>query len=331
MFSRFQISALTLTLTTGLIAAGCGSSASLSPTGPSMGTSSSGAATSDLLVDASEAAAPAGKGGQGRVDADHGPQGDKDKDKNKEGDRDKGKGVEANGRITSIAAATRTLVIGTHQVSVPTTATIRHGSRTLAFTDLKVGDHVQVKGTLNATLLVASEVKVEQGGGNDDAEDEDEDDDKDRGLKAVKLSGAVSLRAGTCPALTFTVGTTKVSTTASTKFGDITCQTLADATVVKVKGARQADGSVVATHVSVDDESEDDDLNESELSGAVSARAGTCPTLTFTVGTTKVATSASTTFRDITCATLADATVVEVKGTRQADGSIVATRVSLED
>ena len=346
MLSSFRIPALTLTLTAGLVAAGCGADASLSPTGPSIGTSSSGAVMSDVFAGASEASAPLDKGGHGRVDAERGYQGDKDKDKEeekekekeKEKDKDKGRGVDVNGRITAIDAIARTLLVGTHRVSVPMTATIRHGSRTLAFTALKVGDHVEVKGTLNATgVLVASEVKVEQGG-KDDGEDND--------LHAVELSGAVSALDGSCPALTFTVGktvgmtveTTKVATTAATTFRGITCAAIANATVVEVKGTRQADGSVVATRVSVDDE--DGDLNEVELSGAVSTLFGSCPgALTFTlrktvgttVETTKVATTATTTFREIACAAIVNGTVVEVKGTRQADGSIVATRVSLED
>ncbi len=252
MLSSFRISALTLTLTTGLIAAGCGSGTSLSPTGPSMETSSSVALTSDLLGDASEAAAAAGKGGHGRVDADHGSQGEKDKDKSKEGERDKGKGVEANGRIMTIDAAARTLLVGTRRVSVPVTATIRHGSTSLPFADLAVGDHVQVKGTLNATaVLVASEVKVEQGGKrpDDDADDDDTDDDVDE----MELTGAVSAVGGVCPAATFTVGTTRVATTSTTTFRETTCAAIVNGTLVEVKGIPQADGSIVATRVSLED------------------------------------------------------------------------------
>jgi hypothetical protein len=39
----------------------------------------------------------------------------------------------------------------------------------------------------------------------------------------------------------------------------------------------------------------------------------------------------STSFRDIACTAIRNGTVVEVKGTRQADGSIAATRVERED
>lgn len=253
MFS-FRVAALTLTLTTGLITAGCGAGASLSPTGPSIGPSSSSAVTSDLVAFASETSAEPAKDGHGRVDADHGHRDDKNKEDDKGKDGDKGKegdhdnGVEANGRITSITAATRILVIGTQQVSVPATATIRHGSQVLTFADLKVGDHVEVKGAFTTTTgLVASEVKVEgEGDDHDDAEDGD--------LNEAEVSGAVSARGGTCPAaLTFSVGTTKVTTTATTVFRRTTCEAVVNAAVVEVKGTRQTDGSIVATRVSLED------------------------------------------------------------------------------
>jgi hypothetical protein len=76
--------------------------------------------------------------------------------------------VEANGRITAIDAAARTLTVGTKQVRIPATAVIRHGSRTLTFTDLHVGDHVQVKGKVDGAVIVADEVKVEAAGDDDD-------------------------------------------------------------------------------------------------------------------------------------------------------------------
>jgi hypothetical protein len=222
----FRIAILTLTLTTGLVAAGCGADASLSPTGPSIGASSSRALASDIAASTTEAFAAEGKGEHGKVDADHGHKGTK--------------GVKVTGAITSINTSARTFVVGTQKVSVPVTATIRHGSTTVAFADLKVGDHVQVRGTLNATaVLVASEVKVAG-----------DDDDADK----AELTGAVSALGSTaCPTITFTVQAKQVSTTATTTFKGITCATVANGTVVEVEGTMQADGSVVATHVSLED------------------------------------------------------------------------------
>jgi hypothetical protein len=259
MFSRFQAAVFTLTLTTGLVAAGCGAGTSLSPTGPSLG-AGTGAQTSDLVVSTgmSEAAAPAAKGGGRGPKVDDGSGED-----NERGHRPDTR-VEVNGRITAIDAATHTLTVGTRQVSVPATAVIRHGSRTFAFADLAVGDHVEVKGTVTDAAVVASEVKVEQkrGVGDDDAED-GEDDDDDNDPTQVELTGAVSALAGTCPVATFTVTTaaaagaaattTQVATTATTTFGETTCAAVVNGVIVEVKGTRQADGSIVATRVSLED------------------------------------------------------------------------------
>ena len=78
-----------------------------------------------------------------------------------------GNGVQVNGRIASRDLAARTFVVNGTTVSVPLSATIRHGSRTFVFADLAIGDHVQVKGTWNANVLVATEVKVEDEGEDD--------------------------------------------------------------------------------------------------------------------------------------------------------------------
>lgn len=70
---------------------------------------------------------------------------------------------------------------------------------------------------------------------------------------------------------------------------------------------------------------------EDEVKGAVAGLTGTCPTLTFTVQNTRVTTSGTTAFDDTTCARVANGMQVEVKGTRQADGSITASRIEAED
>lgn len=68
-----------------------------------------------------------------------------------------------------------------------------------------------------------------------------------------------------------------------------------------------------------------------ELHGIVAEAAGTCPARTFTVAGGSIATDASTIFEDGTCADLANGGRVEVKGVLRADGSLLATRVELDD
>ncbi|HVZ21774.1 MAG TPA: DUF5666 domain-containing protein [Vicinamibacterales bacterium] len=66
--------------------------------------------------------------------------------------------------VSALDTAAATFVVGTQRVHVPVTATIRHGDRVLALTDLRDGDHVEVRGTLSGSTLEAAEVKVEQEG-----------------------------------------------------------------------------------------------------------------------------------------------------------------------
>ena len=102
------------------------------------------------------------------------------------------------------------------------------------------------------------------------------------------------------------------------EFDDVLCSVLANGAIVEVKGTRQADGSIVATKVELEDDEDDgdddDDEEDAKVEGLVSGLpSGTCPALTFTVGTKQVTTSASTTFKDVTCATLVNGMSVEVK------------------
>jgi hypothetical protein len=142
-------------------------------------------------------------------------------------------GVELEGLIASINLGGRTLVVNGTTVSVPATATIRHGDTTFSLADLRVGQRVHVTGTTSGSTIVASEVKLQDENPKppDDAEAEAD---------------------GTCPALTFTVNSTRVSTNASTQFLKGTCGQLKNGTKVEVEGARLSDGSITAAKVTGD-------------------------------------------------------------------------------
>jgi heat shock protein HslJ len=70
---------------------------------------------------------------------------------------------------------------------------------------------------------------------------------------------------------------------------------------------------------------------ETEFRGIVSSVTGVCPGLYLTVSGTTVRTTASTRFDSGGCHTLRVGLVVEVNGSRSADGSVVAARVHAED
>ena len=155
-------------------------------------------------------------------------------------------GVLANGAIASLNTSARSLQVDGQTVVVPTTAVIRHGNRSLSFSDLRVGDHVQVKGTRANGTVTATEVKVEER----DDDDDDEDDDRDGNMQ--ELTGTVSGLNGSCPSITFTVRNTAVRTNNATVFRDA-CSRIVNAARVEVKGTRDASGQMLATRVELDD------------------------------------------------------------------------------
>jgi len=245
-------------------------------------------------------------GNTARVDSEH----------HSKPDNSKG---EFQGRISSIDATAKSFQIPGMTIKTTAATLIRHGNRTFQFTDLKVGDHIQAKGTREGTTLTATEIKVEN----------DDNDDEDNNKNEVEVEGVVSASTGTCPAVTFMVGSTKVVTNSSTSFQDGSC---ADATKnganVEVKGTKQTDGSILATRVELKKAAPAP--TTVTLTGFISGSTGTCPAVTFTVQSTKVTVNSATTFPSTTCAdaTKNDANVT-VTGTKQADGSVTATSVSL--
>jgi len=175
--------------------------------------------------------------------------------------------VEVNGRVNAIDLGAGTLQVGTTLVTVPSTATIRHGSQPLTLADITVGDHVEVKGTKSETGIVASEVKVEtdseddedlkngpsgtsgpsisKDNDDDDEDGEDEDADGDHkgttsssGASTSELKGTLSGLAGQCPTLTFSVQGVTVTTSSETKFSDVTCAGVKEGMSVEVKGSK---------------------------------------------------------------------------------------------
>jgi hypothetical protein len=92
-----------------------------------------------------------------------------------------------------------------------------------------------------------------------------------------------------------------------------------------VVGDRQSDGSIDARRIQIVDDEIGDEM---EIEGAAGGVQGTCPALTFGVNGFSVVTNAATAFGPpLTCSNVNSGTKVLVKGTRQANGSILATSV----
>ncbi len=155
--------------------------------------------------------------------------------------------VEVEGQISTITPATRTLVVGRRQTMlvVPPGTPIRHGSTNIDFAQLAVGERIHAHGTKNGTTITATSVEV-QNEHTDVPDPGDGNDDNEAEVKGA-VSGAAAGHA--CPAFTFSVGTTTVTTNASTKFDDITCAGVVNGVSVEVKGTKTSATAITATRI----------------------------------------------------------------------------------
>ncbi len=162
---------------------------------------------------------------------------------NRSGGRPNGQ-IEIEGLVTDVdPRVPNTLRVAGRLVTVPPGARIRHGNQTLPFSTIGIGDRVHVKAVPSGGGYEALEVNVQnQNGGN-----------------FTEAEGVVSVLAGTCPDLTFRVGTTIVRTNGVTVFRDGRCGALLNGDVVEVRGTRGNDGVITAVSVENEDGDDDDD------------------------------------------------------------------------
>jgi Domain of unknown function (DUF5666) len=151
----------------------------------------------------------------------------------------------------------------------------------------------------------------------------------DDGHNGIEVHGSIQSISGACPAKQLTIAGRKVSTSMSTEFRDTTCANLAVGQTAEVKGTLQSDGTIAADRVEV--AGRDDGHDEGEVSGPVTASTGTCPALTLTVGTSIVKTTAASIFHDVACSAVQVGIRIEANGTRQSDGSLLASSLERED
>jgi hypothetical protein len=206
------------------------------------------ARTSSTEVETSSMLAKGGNG-QGK-----GKQGDGDAEQEQQANGIPGNPDKVSrGMLSGFVTATNgtSLTVRGITVTPAADAVIRHGNTILTLASIVVGDHVQARGTMSEGALEASEIKVEHTGKGDD----DEDGDDDSEVEGI-ISGLTST-AG-CPVLSFMVGTTPVTTTATTEFDDVLCSALANGAVVEIDGTPQTDGSIIATKVELEDDTDDD-------------------------------------------------------------------------
>jgi hypothetical protein len=230
-------------------------------------------------------------------------------------------GVDLKGPIQSIDPGAGSLMVGGRRVTTNADTRIMSGDETrVSLSTLKVGDTVEVQGTIQADMSVLAKTIQLEGSG-------------DKG--EVDLKGPIqSIDPG---AGSLMVAGRKVTTNADTKIvgkdeAHVSFSSLKVGATVQVHGTTQADMSVLAKTIKLLDNQGGDDGGEVELQGkiqSINAAAGT-----LVVAGKTVATDSSTRIRrgDKTL-TLKDLKVddsVEVQGTSRADGTILAKQINVE-
>jgi len=217
--------------------------------------------------------------------------------------------IELTGTIESITAP-NLKVSGLTVITNADTEFKRRGER-VNFADLAVGQLVRVEGSLNADgKVVAREIRILV------------PPDQNR----VRIRGVIESIAP--PNLKIS-GLT-IATDANTRFNVHSLTNLRVGDVVQVEGSLGADGTVLARSIEklARDEEEEDEVEFESVIQSV-----TPPTLTV-ADKTVLTDSATRIRRGDRTVLLSDLQVgerVEVKGKRLADGSILATRVEVED
>ena len=226
--------------------------------------------------------------------------------------------VELRGAIDTLATPDFTVAGKTVHTAAGTR--IELDGKAATFDGLKAGQHIEVKGSLQADgSVLASEVKAESAAA--------------AGSDETELKGTIDAVA--TPDLT--VSGKAVHTNASTRIEvdgrDAGFGALVAGQSVEVKGAAQPDGSVLASRIeatSAQPPPPPPATSEVELRGKVEAKSGA----NLTVAGHAVHTDTLTVVDGQGAASLNDISVgatVEVRGALQADGSTLASGIHLED
>ncbi len=222
------------------------------------------------------------------------------------------------GRIESLppTQAAGTLVVSGRTITTDASTVITQDGATRTFADLAIGQRVHVKGHTSGSTFLATRIEIQN-----DVTD-----------VPVDVNGIVSNLTGSELSFQFVVNGRQITGDSQTVFfgdGDHmdTFADLKNGVRVEVKG-RQQDAAVYAVRIHINgNDSGNGDNNEFDATGPISGLGGTCPALSFTLSGTPIDTDASTKFHGRSCSSLQNGDRVEVKGTKQPSGHVLATKV----
>jgi hypothetical protein len=232
--------------------------------------------------------------------------------------------------LTGTAAAFQFVVNGYTIHGDSQTQFYGDGSQSDSFIDLKNGMRVEVKATMHGTDLYAFRLHLNKDNSTTPSPSPSPTPTPNPGQDdSASIDGVLTSMTGSVPTLQLVVAGVTVRTTASTdvqRRGDKQdLSTLRVGQTLHVVGTRRSDGSIDARQIFINDDATG---GEFEIQGSAGGVKGSCPSLTFTVNGYSVATNGSTTFSGLGCSDLKSGTKVTVDGIKQADGSVLATKVS---
>jgi hypothetical protein len=154
-----------------------------------------------------------------------------------------------------------------------------------------------------------------------------------QGSTTTTVTGTTSALSGSCPTVTFLLEQKTIKSSASTTFGDATCASLKNALRVEIVGTVQTDGTIAAASVrlipTTSVPTPTPPPTTVSIVGGVNALGGACPSITFTLEARTIVTNASTIFGNGLCADVKNAIRVEIVGTVQTDGRVLASKVGI--
>ncbi|HKW01463.1 MAG TPA: DUF5666 domain-containing protein [Vicinamibacterales bacterium] len=146
---------------------------------------------------------------------------------------------DADGAIASLTGGIPNLTFVAGGVTVHTNAAtlVKRQGVTLDLTALHTGLIVEVEGARQSDgSLLARKIQIE--------------DDENENENEAEVEGTIANRAGTCPAIQFSVSGAVVTTSAATEFRTA-CTALVNGARVEVKGNRLANGVISASRVEI--------------------------------------------------------------------------------
>ncbi len=227
--------------------------------------------------------------------------------------RSNGKQEQLEGRVESLPPTTAagSLVVAGRTVITNSSTKFYMQGQTATFADLALGQRVHVKGQTGTGGMTASSVDIQNTNTS----------------TGLNVNGVVSGFSGTRSAFQFTVNGQLIKGDSGTEFyGNSLFEELMNGATVEVKGS-QRDGYIYATRIHVNTEGID-------FTGVITARPGTVPNLTLTIGPYTVLTTSETEVKrkgdQQTVAQLQIGQTVSVSGRLLPDGKVVASKISIE-